>query len=164
MNIEDRKAKQKEYYYDHREEKIASVVKYQLKQRKNNPKYRITSNTRALMSASLKKSKTSHTLENRIGCSIEVLKEHLLSTIEEGYIWKDYLSGDLILEHIIPISKYSYTSYDDVEFLKCWNYRNLRLLTPINNTEKGTDVDLSLITQYCLFDLLPESLSALKMD
>ena len=143
------------YYLENREREIEKVIRYQKRQREKNPKYRITNNTRALFSKVLKHQKTSRTLENRLGYDVSELKEHLLKTIPEGFTWNDFLEGKIILDHIIPVSSFNYTNYEDEEYIKCWNYNNLRLLEPEKNILKGDKLDKSLVKEYEIENLLP---------
>lgn len=146
----------KDYYNENREREIEKVINYQKRQRKTNPKYRTTNNIRALFSNVLKKKqRSSYVIENYLGYDITTLKEHLLSTIPEGYSWEDFLEGKLVLEHIIPISAYEYKSYCDNEFKKCWNFRNMRLLPVEENILKGDMLNRRLVKQYEIEELLP---------
>ena len=91
-----------------------------------------------------------------LGYSIEELKKELSSKIPSGYSWNDYLSGDLHLDHIIPLSSYEFLSYEDNEFKKCWNLRNLRLICKKENLKKGKQMLMELINFHAIEDLLPE--------
>ncbi len=83
------------------------------------------------------------------------LISHLKSTIPEGYTWKDYLSGKLEVDHIIPKSLYLIKKIGDEEFNKCWNIKNLRLLPTKENASKKDKLDWMLIERYQIKYLLP---------
>ena len=64
--------------------------------------------------------------------------EHLMSTIPEGYTIDDYgtnkYEGKLCVDHIVPCSKFDLTDRD--QYLECFNYKNLRLITKKHNAKK----------------------------
>jgi len=95
-----------------------------------------------------------------LGYSVETLKIHLESTLQEGITWEVYLknSNKFHIDHIIPISAYSFNSCNDIEFKKCWNYRNLRIITYKENLEKLSSVQPELIKKYEIEDLLPKDI------
>lgn len=67
----------------------------------------------------------------------EELIRHLISTIPEGYSFDDY-GTKLCIDHIIPCSYYDLTKHAD--YLKCFNYKNLRLVTYETNCKKGKKI------------------------
>jgi hypothetical protein len=74
--------------------------------------------------------------------SREAFMAHLSSTIPEGYTLSDYGSRDfddkLCIDHILPCSSFDLTDYD--EYKKCFNYKNLRLVTKMTNAKKNKKV------------------------
>ena len=66
------------------------------------------------------------------------------------------LTDDYHIDHIIPVSLYDFLNNDDVK--KCWNPRNLRIITIDENQSKKDKLDLDLIDEYNICDLLPEGL------
>ncbi len=98
--------------------------------------------------------------ENRwfdiVGYSIDDLLKRMSETLPDGFSMNDY-GSKLHIDHIIPITAYSFSSYEDEDFKKCWNLRNLRLLESSKNISKSNDFDISLVEEYNIFDLLPES-------
>lgn len=41
------------------------------------------------------------------------------------------------------------------EFLKCWNYRNLRIIPALENLSKSDKLNIELVDKYNIKDLLP---------
>lgn len=97
--------------------------------------------------------------EKLVGYSINTLKNHLETTLPNNITWNDYLKGGYHIDHIIPQSMYSFDSYQDPEFMKCWHYRNLRVLPGDDNLNKLATYDPNLVVQYNIFDLLPKNIS-----
>lgn len=95
--------------------------------------------------------------EQLAGYSISTLQKHLETTLPENVSWNDYLSGGYHIDHIIPVSMFNFKSYQDPEFKKCWNYRNLRILTGTDNLHKLATYDPELIKKYNISDLLPKT-------
>jgi len=96
--------------------------------------------------------------ENIVGYSIDILRNHLETTLPENITWNDYLKGGYHIDHIIPQSMYDFESYQDPEFKKCWCYRNLRILPGNDNLHKLATYDPNLVVQYNISDLLPKNI------
>jgi hypothetical protein len=93
-----------------------------------------------------------------LGYDIDVLKNHLEKTLPKNISWDIYLknSTEFHIDHIIPISAYSFDSYNDEDFKKCWNYRNLRIISRSDNLIKFNSIEKELIKKYNIEDLLPK--------
>jgi len=76
-----------------------------------------------------------------VGYSLHELFDHLNTTIPEGYNWNEYLSGKLHIDHIIPRSAFNFKNHLDIDFKKCWELKNLRLLPAKENMSKGAKLD-----------------------
>lgn len=74
--------------------------------------------------------------ESLVGYTLKELEARLLQTMPEGYSWADYLTGELHIDHIIPVSAHNFTSSDDIDFKRCWALSNLRLLPKLENIRK----------------------------
>jgi len=113
--------------------------KYQLERYRNEPKFKLDRNIGRSIRRTLREVKNPK--ENHwkliLGYTIAELKERLISTIPEGYIWQDYLDGELELDHITPVRTYYYTNVIDDNFKISWGIDNLRLLPKKLNRIKG---------------------------
>ncbi len=45
-----------------------------------------------------------------------------------------------VIDHILPIDSFSFDSYEDVEFKKCWALENLRPLGYTENVKKSNKI------------------------
>jgi hypothetical protein len=72
--------------------------------------------------------------------SVEELWTRLLDTMPSGYTVEDFISGELHIDHIYPMSKFDIQSPQDEGFTKCWALGNLRLLPAIENIRKSNKV------------------------
>jgi len=105
--------------------------------RKNNLKYILNNRMRANIRKSLKiGTKNKRHWEDLVGYSVKQLKKRLESTMPDGYSWTDFLSGELQVDHIVPISAHNFTSTHHQDFLRCWALSNLQLLTVEENSKK----------------------------
>ena len=74
--------------------------------------------------------------ESLVGYTGKELEARLLETMPQGYTWADYLTGELHIDHIIPVSAHNFQSSDDIDFKRCWALSNLRLLPKLDNLRK----------------------------
>ncbi|HUS48909.1 MAG TPA: hypothetical protein VMZ91_01985 [Candidatus Paceibacterota bacterium] len=152
---ETHKEEKKEYNKKYNKKYRKEINEYKKQKYKTDPKIFISRNISSVIRHSLKGNKNGYHWEDIVGYTLEQLIEHLESNSE--FTIQDYLEKDLHLDHIIPISVYSFSSYEDKEFFKCWNLRNLRLITAEENLSKGNKLDMKLIKKYEIIILLPKN-------
>jgi len=160
----------KKRHYEYVKKNRKKVLEYRRNRRKQNPEKfkeidrkrrlkperRIGENVSRGLRYRLKKGKNKPSFDI-LPYSKEELIEHLKTRLPENFMWEDFLKpGVLSLDHIIPQSMYSFNSYEDEEFLKCWDLRNLRLIPIAENLSKNNKFILKLIIEYEIQDLLPE--------
>lgn len=93
-------------------------------------------------------------VEKNLGYTIRELYEYLSGLA--GYDESRYLSGELVLDHIIPYHWFLAISVGDEEFRKCWNMRNLRIIPKEKNvTRRRKQFDWEEVEQLGIVDLLP---------
>lgn len=71
----------------------------------------------------------------RLGYTVEQLKEHIASKFKEGMSWDNY--GEWHIDHITPQSWLPFNSIEDENFLRCWSLENLQPLWASENCSKG---------------------------
>lgn len=76
--------------------------------------------------------------ESLIGCSIQHLKDHLISLFTDGMTWELLMSGAIHIDHKTPCSKFDLTKKD--QQLLCCHYTNLQPLWAEDNWRKGDKV------------------------
>jgi len=72
--------------------------------------------------------------ESLVGYSIRDLMKHLEKQFTAGMSWANY--GEWHIDHIIPVSKFNFTSTDDFDFKRCWALSNLQPLWASENVRK----------------------------
>lgn len=106
--------------------------------RQTDPKYNLEVKIRNAVNNALRRGggKTSPLCET-LGYTIDELKSHLEKTMPPGRTWADVLSGELHIDHRIPLSAFNFTNADDYDFKRAWALSNLRLLEALPNLIKG---------------------------
>ncbi len=74
-----------------------------------------------------------------LGYTPEELKTHLEKQFVKGMTWNN--KGDWHIDHIIPVSAFSFTSIDDADFKAAYSLPNLRPLWAKDNMRKGKRIE-----------------------
>jgi len=153
------KERQKKWRDDNKEKVNIIKQRYKKNRRKSDLKYKINE----LMSNAVRASifnKSFKKWEIIVGYDLETLICHLSTTLPIGVTWDDYLKSQkkYHIDHIIPKFIYIFADYKDKEFKKCWNYRNLRIITKEENLKKLNKLDMNLVKEYNIENLLPNRL------
>ena len=90
---------------------------------------------------SLRSNKAGYHWESLVDYNLTDLIKHLKKTMPEGFTWKDFLSGELHIDHIIPVVAFNFTRAEHIDFKRCWALSNLRLLPAQENLIKGVKLD-----------------------
>lgn len=137
------KEKHKERVKEYRKNNRIKRAQYQKKLLENNIIYKISQLCRSRIYHFLNKiniSKNNKTFEI-IGCSPELLKEHLEQKFENNMSWENY--GEWHIDHIIPLS----SANNEEEVYKLCHYTNLQPLWAKDNLSKGSKI-IPLIHHY----------------
>lgn len=151
-NKEKLKIKRKEYVEDNREKLNEGLRDHY----KNNKKYRIDKYMFSALREAIKKNKESKYFFGLIGYSfIDTISNFNITCPEELSM---YLKENTLfsIDHIIPKYLYKYNKKDDKECLKCWNYKNLRIISIKENNEKKKKLDMNLVKKYKIGHLMPK--------
>ncbi|MBA7543245.1 hypothetical protein ES705_35575 [subsurface metagenome] len=155
-NRKRERGKQKQYYINNREK----VIKQSREWRKNNPekmknfqkewyknkyktdlKFNLNSKIAIAICISLKGNKAGRKWESLTGYNSADLIKRLNNTMPVGHTWQDFLSGELHIDHKIPISAFNFTRPEHADFKRCWALNNLRLLPAKENLIKHNKLD-----------------------
>jgi hypothetical protein len=89
---------------------------------------------------SLKSGKGKRSWEALVGYTAEQLKIHIENLFTDGMTWEKYLSGDIQLDHKIPLAVFKFTSADDRPFKAAWSLKNLQPLWAKDNLVKNDKI------------------------
>ncbi len=71
-----------------------------------------------------------------LGCDFSFFKEYFESKFTEGMSWEKVLTGEIHIDHIVPIS----TAKDEEDIKRLSHYSNLQPLWAIDNLKKANKV------------------------
>jgi hypothetical protein len=113
---------------------------YQKELKEKNPQYKLSQYISSALYSSLKEKKVSKKSPyfDLLGYDVNDLKKHLENLFKDGMSWDNY--GEWHIDHIIPQSKYSYSSTDDLSFIECWSLDNLQPMWSKDNISKNNKV------------------------
>lgn len=103
--------------------------------RARNPTYAISSRMSAALYQALKSSKAGKSWEALVGYTASELRDHIERQFVKGMGWQNM--GEWHLDHIQPISSFSFSSSSDPDFIVCWGLANLRPIWAKENISKS---------------------------
>lgn len=139
-NKEQRSRYNKEWREKNKGAFLQTRRRYENNRYKTDVKFALSRNFARKIRDSLRGNKKGRHWEDIVGYTIEQFKRHLKKTMPDGYVWKDYFSGKLHIDHIIPIAAYDYKDFTDENFKRCWSLSNLRLLPAKENHAKNAKI------------------------
>jgi Iap family predicted aminopeptidase len=108
----------------------------QRERRKTNVNFRLSNNLSRSIRKSLQLGKNGRHWETVVNYSLQDLIKHLEKQFSGGMSWDNYGRKGWVVDHIIPISLWKYSTCDDREFKQCWCLANLQPLWDIDNLKK----------------------------
>jgi hypothetical protein len=135
MNNREKVTKQSRIYVMKNKEKIQKYWnEYAKERRKNIPKLDISMRMSRSMNLSLTKGKNGYHWETLVNYTLQDLMLHLEYMFKDGMSWLN--RNEWHIDHIIPISLWEFSSYNDREFKQCFALCNLQPLWAIDNRKK----------------------------
>jgi hypothetical protein len=155
-NIDREHARNRRYKEDNSESIKARRTEKIRQRRIDDVFFRISTNVSRSIRGALKingGSKGGLSFLNKIGYTINDLKDHLAKKFESWMTWSNYgqynkkvwndddqTTWTWNIDHIIPQCKLPYTSMEDENFKKCWSLDNLRPLSAKQNFLNGIEL------------------------
>ena len=107
----------------------------------NDLAYTLTHRVGALVRRTLRfNKKKDGKMKEILGYSFDELRQHIEKQFSEGMNWDKFLSGEIHLDHKIPINFFKPQSVDDPAFKECWSLDNLQPLWASDNLSKGSKI------------------------
>jgi len=113
---------------------------WQRQRRANDSTYRLSENMSSGIWQSLKNGKSGRRWELLVGYTAHQLVAHLESQFQPGMTWDNYGKFGWHVDHIRPISSFSFVSPEESAFLECWALSNLRPLWWDENIRKKDSI------------------------
>jgi hypothetical protein len=128
--------KKSQYAKNNRPKINAKKAIYEKNRRATDPLFRLTKNTRKMVSRYMFDGKCKRTQEI-IGCSYEELKLHIEKQFTEGMTWDNYGINGWHIDHIKPLAMAS----TEEEIMASNHYLNLQPMWQLDNLKKGATFD-----------------------
>ena len=133
--------KMREYFNEYcknNPEKMKEKYKKRYEIIKSNSKLKLSKAISSSIRHSLKNSKNSNHWERLVNFTLKDLMTHLEKLFKPEMSFNNH--GMWHIDHRQPISSFSFTSYEDEEFKKCWALENLQPLWASENISKGNRI------------------------
>jgi hypothetical protein len=112
------------------------VIDRKRERRQSNVQLRMAENLRVRLYNAIKHNSKVGSAVSDLGCTMEEFKAYIENKFVEGMTWENY--GQWHLDHIIPISSFDLTDYEQVK--KACHYTNLQPLWALDNLKKGDKI------------------------
>ncbi len=139
--------KQKRREYEATEKRVSQKAGYFKDRLKRDKKFHVSGNIRSYISGVLSKrsnrKKEVRKWEEHLGYKVEELIKHLEKQFEPWMTWENYGKYKVgeekkwHIDHIKPVSSFSFTSYNDPGLKECWALENLQPKEAVENIKKG---------------------------
>lgn len=117
------------------------VILCQRNRYKTNINYRLSQLIRNSINRSLNNKKNGQKWESLLGYTVEDLIHHLESQFRDGMNWQNYGTKGWHIDHIKPISWFTFKSVHDKQLKECWSLENLQ--------PKWSQENLSKNNRFC---------------
>ena len=131
QRIPYQKKRNKEYCEKHKPERRA----YQQVRRDTDTQFRLSLNLRRALNRAIERNFKKGKTVQRLGCSIEFLRQHLESMFQPGMTWENRSPTSWHIDHIKPMVDFDLT--DEEQVLRVCHYTNLQPLWMLDNIRKS---------------------------
>jgi hypothetical protein len=122
------------------------MAKYHQERRANDIDYKLKTSFTNRIGKSIKSNKQCKHSTDLLGCTPRYAHEHLERQFKEGMTWDNYGYYGWHIDHIIPLSFFDFTDYEQQK--RAWHYTNLQPLWAEENFKKGKKIiEMQLILQ-----------------
>lgn len=116
---------------------------YCRKKRQEDIKYRLNSNISVAIWRSLRGNKNGRHWEDLIGCTLKEVITCMEKQWTEGMSWNNYGRNGWVIDHKIPISAFNFSSFEHIDFKRCWSLSNLQPMWASDNLRKHDSLNSS---------------------
>lgn len=130
------RARQKKYYWKHKERLIKKQVIKEKEKIDNDLSYKLIKRYKFRIWDGLKGAKNKRRTIDLLGCDADFLKKYLEERFTEGMTWDNYGRKGWVVDHIIPLSSFDFSVEENI--YKACHYSNLQPLWEKDNLIKGS--------------------------
>ena len=115
--------------------------------RKETPMFKLNQNiSRAIRNTLNGNKKGGYHWEDLVGYTLKDLMKHLEKQFKEGMTWENHgkikkESQTWNIDHIVPISAFNFSDYNQIDFKRCWALKNLRPMWAKQNIIKQNKLE-----------------------
>lgn len=120
---------------DRRQRDWEHIREYKRQRYQANPMVRLSNAISRGMQESLHDGKSGRHWEALGGYTLGDLRQHLQVRFQPGMSWENH--GEWEIDHVRPLSSFSFSSPDDPQFKECWALENLQPMWAYDNDSKG---------------------------
>lgn len=128
--------KRSQAWRDENPEKSSACIRAHYKKRANDPSYLLRNRVGNMVRSCLVSGKGGRRTFSVLGYSLEELRTHLERQFTKRMTWEAFSSGEIHIDHIVPISSFNITTIDCEDFRRAWALSNLRPLWAVENLRK----------------------------
>jgi hypothetical protein len=108
---------------------------------RNTPKGILDHRISTAIRETLKGTKNGKRWQLLVGYSVAELKFHIEKRFVGGMSWGKFMSGEIHIDHKIPIAVFNYKTPDDPDFKRCWAIENLQPMWAKDNILKSVKLN-----------------------
>jgi hypothetical protein len=106
--------------------------------------FTIKHRVRSLIRATLVKGRQGRRMIDLLGYTTHELRAHLERQFTKGMSWERFMSGEIHIDHIVPVAAFGIVDVDSPSFRACWALSNLRPAWASENLSKSDKVQTLL--------------------
>lgn len=125
---------------DHYRRNKEAIIRKMSERYRSDAWYNLKCKFAARIRMMLRGTKFGRTTESILGYSRDELVAHIEKQFTRGTSWEKVFSGEIHIDHIIPVTAFKFESTDDADFKACWALANLRPMWAAENISKNNKV------------------------
>ncbi len=119
------------------EDKIRKMRRRYRARRRATPKGALDERMSCAVWRALRSKKSGRKWETLVGYTLDDLQRRIESQFGPRMNWERLLAGEIEIDHIIPIVKFTYSTAEDPQFKRCWALENLQPKWKPDNRSKN---------------------------
>jgi len=122
-------------------DKVRAMGKRAITKQRVTPKGVLNHRISTSIRETLKGRKNGKKWQELVGYTTEELRSHLEKKFLPEMTWERFMSGEIHIDHKIPIAIFNYKTPNDSDFKRCWSLKNLQPMWALDNILKSKKFD-----------------------